>query len=138
MPAGKRRHLRREDVAQHAVALFESQGVPVSGLGERPRAFPLHAAPRLPRLVANGDGAGAVAEQAGTDQYAAIVVDVKGCASYFYADRKHKSAALGGDQAFGGTQVRQRRSASLADQVQTQNVGPQADPLVHIAREAGA
>ena len=47
------------------------------------------------------------------------------------------AAALRRDQALRGAQVGQRRGASLADQIETEDIGAQPEALAHIAREPG-
>ncbi len=74
---GKRRHLRRQDVPQHSIALFEAQGVALHRIQERVGLKPLDAPAARARTARKNRRAGAVAKQAGANQHPGIVIQVE-------------------------------------------------------------
>lgn len=70
------RHGAMEEIAEFAVALLETQFVPVGGQVEGIEIKAAQA--RWSRGRAPDRGRGAVAEQAGTDEHARVVIQVKG------------------------------------------------------------
>ena len=137
---GERRHLARQDVAQHAVASARTSA-PCAAPARSARRCRCHST-RPPPLRRGSrrehGGAGAVAEQAGADQHAGVVVEVHRRAAHLDADRQHVRRRAGADQRSAELQVRQRRGAALADEVEGLHVGAQPEPLDDVAREARA
>ncbi len=82
--------------------------------------------------------AGAVAEQAGADQHAGVVVEVHRGAADLDADRQHVLGRARGQQRAAELQVGQGGRAALADQVVGLDVGAQAEALDDIAGQARA
>ena len=93
---------------------------------------------RAARLAREHRGAGAVAEDARAHQHAGIVVDVERGAAHLDAHRQHVFMPPGRDQRIRGAQVGQRGAAALADQVQREDVGAQAEPLGDVAGQSRA
>ena len=135
---GERRHLARQDVAQHAVLLLEHQRLALTRLDQRGTVLPFDGPAALARRGREHGRAGAVAEQAGADQHARVVVQVHRRAAHLDADRQHVRRRAGADQRSAQLQVRQRRGAALADEVEGLHVGAQAEPFDDVAREARA
>ena len=138
MLGGEGRHLAREDVAQHAVALLEHQRLALRWLEQRGAVGPFDPPAVRGRRCREHGCAGAVAEQAGADQNAGIVVEIHRCAAHLDADREHVRRGAGTDQRSRELKVRQRGGAALADEVVGLHVGAQAEPLGDVAREARA
>ena len=80
----------------------------------------------------------AIGEQARADEHARIVIHVKGRAANFDADGENFSGASAGEDGFAGAEVRHRRAAALTDEVEREDVFPQAELFADVAREAGA
>ena len=132
-------HLARQDVAQHAVPLLEHQRLALGRLDERGAVDPLDAAAGVGLGVARQHGrARAVAEQAGADQHAGVVVEIHRGAAHLDADREHVPAAPEASSARPSCRLGKRRGAALADQVEGLHVGAQAEPLDDVARQARA
>ena len=89
-------------------------------------------------LVRHDGRARPIAKQAGADEHARIVVQIKRRAANLDADTKNRFAASGLQQARGGPQIRQRCPASLPDQIQRQHRRVQAEPFAHIAGQPRA
>jgi hypothetical protein len=83
-------------------------------------------------------GTCAVAEQAGADQHAGIVVEVHRRAAHLDADGQYVLAGVGRQQRTPKLKVRQCRRAALADQIEGLHVGAQSQPFDHVTREPRA
>ena len=90
------------------------------------------------RFVTQHHRARAVAKQTGADDDAGIVIEKKRGTANFDADGQNFFRPPGGKQSFGGPQVWQSRAAALADEVESEHVGAQAETFADIAGEAGA
>ena len=108
------------------------------GLDQRGGVDPFDAPLRARASLRQHRRAGAVAEQAGADQDAGVVVEVHRGAADLDADRQHVRARRRREQRARELQVGQRGGAALADQVVGLDVGAQAEPLDDVAGEARA
>src|SRR5262245_31210513 len=80
----------------------------------------------------------AIAEQTRADKHARVVVEVEGGAANLNANGQDVLRLARIEQRFGRAQVGQGSAATLADQVEVQNVVPQSQPLAYVAGQAGA
>ena len=131
----KRRHLSRQNVSQHPFALLEAKVVAVFRAQNRPGCFPFDATLVWCRRVAQNGSAGAVAEQTGADQYAGIVIQIKGRAAHFDTNGQNSFAPSAGQQGFGRPPIRQGGATALPDQVERQHIRAQAEPFADVTRQ---
>ena len=90
------------------------------------------------RLVGQHRRARAVAEQAGADENAGVVIEIKRRAANFNADGENSPGAPGGENGLGRPQIRQGGAAALAHQIQGEDIRAQAKPFADVARQARA
>src|SRR6185436_9982338 len=88
-------------------------------------------------IVAEEDGARAVAEKAGADENARIVVDVEGGAADFDADREDALRLAGVEEGTGELEIRKSGPATVTDQIREEGGGAKAEQFTHITGEAG-
>ena len=137
---GQRRHLAGQDVAQHAVALLEHQRLALRRLDQRGAVLPLDA----PRPRSRRGSRESTAAPAPSPNRQALISTPGSLSRYIAALLTSTQtdstcvAAPARDQRSAELQVRQRRGATLADEVEGLHVGAQAEPLDDVAREAGA
>ena len=125
-----------EEVAQAAVAVLEAEFVALDREVERVES---EAAQRVrARRGAPDARGGAVAEEAGADDDAGIVVEVKCRRAHFDRDARDGGAGLGGEQVAGGAKRGNRGAAAKTDEVLQENIGAEAEQLCDVAGEAGA
>ena len=135
---GERGDRGRQDVAQHAAPPLEAKLLAIADVHQRARRFPFDAAASRRRIGGENGRTCAVSEQARADQHARVVVQVHRGTADLDADRQHPLGAPAREQRFGRAHVRQGGAASLADEIERQNVGRQAEPLGHVTRQARA
>ena len=138
MQRGEPRDVARQDVAQQAAALLEAQGLARRGIGQRTAAAPFDTARLRIGPAGQHGGTSPIAEQAGADQYAGVIIQVHRRTAHFDTHREHVLRLAGAEQRVGQLPVRQRAGTPLADQIEAEHVGAQPQLLEHIAAQAGA
>jgi len=124
-----------DEITALARILNQSKKITILGLEQRTRIHPANDAARI-RIPAQNSRARAVPEQTRADEHPGVIVKVKRRAAYLHAHRQNSSASPGRQQRFRGPQVRQRRAATLTDQIQGQDVMPESKPFAHVTGQA--
>ena len=116
-----------QEVAQFAIADLEAKQI--AFLRQVERAESVAAERGRPRPAAPDGGGGAVAEQAGADQHAVVVIEVERRRADLHRHAGDDGLGLRGQQVTGRPQRRDRRAAAQADQVVQDGVRPQAQAV---------
>jgi hypothetical protein len=117
--------------------LFEPQEVAVVWREERAGGFPFDDA-FADGSVGEDRRASGIAEKASADEDARIVVEKKRRATDFNTDGEDVFATTGCQQSLSGREIRQGRATSLADEIEVEDIGSEAEPFANVAGEAGA
>ena len=133
---GELRHGRVEEVAQLPVALLETQ--PVAIRRDMQRVESMAAPATCARCAFPDRRGGAVAEEAGADEDAGIIVEVEGGGADFQGDAGDGGGGLGGEDGGGGAERGDGGAAAEADEVLEEGVGAEVERFRDVAGEAGA
>jgi hypothetical protein len=120
------------------VLVHEAQQVPVRRIGDAAAVEPVQGGAIRPGRRGNHGRTRAVAEQAGADQHAGIVVEIERGRADLDADRQRVPCLARRQNRFRRAQVGDGRAAALADQVERKRVRPETEAFDHVTGEAGA
>jgi hypothetical protein len=136
---GEAGHGGREQVAQFAVALLEADVIAGGGKVEGVEAVGAQrGAGRGRRGGAPEGGRGAVAKEAGADEYAGIVVEVKGGGADLDRDAGDGGFGPRGEEGGGGAEGGDGGTAAEADEILEKGVGAEAEGFGDVAGDTGA
>lgn len=138
MTGGESGDLGGEKISEKAVFMIEAKVVAVGGFQMRGA---LHE-PDFPfcvgRLRRNDGGGGAIAEEAGADENAGVVVEIGGSGTNFHANNEGVAGLAGGEEGGGLLEGGEGGAAAEADEIKKGEGGGESEALGKVAGESGA
>jgi hypothetical protein len=127
-----------EKVAEQAAAVVEAEMFAVFGSGVAGGAGPADGGPCGRRFGRKNDGGGAIAEEAGADEDAGVVIEVAGGGADFDADDENPAGAPGLELGGGLVEGGEGGATALADEIEEGRGGRKPKAFGNIAGKAGA
>ena len=131
------RHSFVQNVSLHAVAHLEPQQFAVAWIQDRFRIEPLDGGETRAALVSEHHCAGGIGKEAGADQHAGIVVELKGRAANFDADREHLLRGAGFQERAGQMEIWKGGAETVPHEIGEVGIGSQAKAFADVTGEAG-